>query len=483
MLNARDWLPLVVLSVLLAEASPHGNTHFTKSAIAADAAAEELAVRRWLVRLDADRKVDRQTAEEELLRLGPGILKWLPDPQTLGSRSASEAVRRVRAKLERQKAEAAVEASRLALGGSRSLAEILEALPRETGNTVVADGLPKDWRAALVELPERPTFWDVLEAISQQQQITWRFDGSPSRLRLLPIDPKISSSDLTTHALNVTQTKAFRVAMRSAAIRKVVGQADGDLLRLELDVASEPRLRPLFVKCAVDELKLTGMKSKPSDDASANENVAREIRWEPFSPDATLELTFGQGRRQLSLPVDFRIPIGVKLESLSFSGRLHVQTAAAEEAIEFPAGSAARSVARRRGGVTVKVDRWETDATSNGRTLTVSATVLYDAGGPAFESHRSWMLANVAGLVKSVAGANPNTNTVAIDNSLLLPNHGETNPLPNGAIEVTYRFERLPASTEEFCFRYIAPTLIFDVPLDFDLNNVPWPLSSKATEK
>lgn len=439
--------------------------------LASEEVVDETTVRRLIVRLDADRRADRQRAEEELLRLGPKILAWLPEPNTLSSRSAAEAVRRVRSKLERQKAEAAVEASRLSLEGSHTVAELLAALPRDTGNSVTADALPPNFRAGLVELPHRPTFWDVIHAVSQQQSVTWHCDGSPARLRFVPLKSPATADD-RREELAVAQSRAFRVALRSLQRRSVVGADDeqsAKLMRFEFEVTSEPRLRPLFVKCSASDLKVTGLRTPLKDKRDEADAARSATQWEPYSPDATLELTFGQGRRQVSFPMDFRVPDG-DWQKLSVSGRTTVQTAAAEEAIEFPAGAAARGVARRRGGVTVKVDRWEVEELGGRESLTVSATVLYDTGGPAFESHRSWMLSNVAGLMRAVSpNSAATTPPTSPDEALLLPTHGENNLQPNGAIEVVYRFDKLPQPAEEFRFRYVAPSLILDVPLEFEL--------------
>ena len=99
---------------------------------------DESDVRRWVVRLDADRKADRQRAEEELLKLGPPALKWLPEPESLGSRATAEAIRRVRAKLERQKAEASVHATRLTAADSRSVGD--DSCWGEPGSLRAAEG-------------------------------------------------------------------------------------------------------------------------------------------------------------------------------------------------------------------------------------------------------------------------------------------------------------------------------------------------------
>lgn len=425
---------------------------------------DESAVRRWIVRLDADRKADRELAKKELLKLGPAALKWLPEPESLGSRATVEAIRDVRAKLERQKAEESVDATRLTGAGSQSVGKTLLRLTQSTGNVVSTDDLSKELLSKPNELPERPTFWDVIEATSRQHDLSWSFVGSPARLRLFPMTVAAKDESPRT-VLAATQSKAFRIALKSIRERTIVGENSGPLLRLELDVMSEPRLRPLFLKCAVSEVAVSGQRT--------TQNKPEAVSWQPFSPDAKLELTFGQGRRQMSVPLDFRRPAG-DWASLSVSGKMHIETAAGEEPLEFPAGAEARGVSRRRGGVTVKVLRWESvGAKDNG--LEVTALVTYDTGGPAFESHRSWMLFNVAGLVR--AGMMPTerspTGTTMNDVNLLKPANIDSDVRPDGSIAVTYRFEKLPLPASEYRFRYVAPTLILDVPLEFELRDVP----------
>lgn len=452
-------LPTILLRVLLLAVTLGA----VPLSLAAAEVVDESAVRRWVVRLDADRKADRQRAEEELLKLGSAALKWLPEPDSLGSRATSETIRRVRAKLERQKAEESVEATRMTPAGSPSISELLLRLTKETGNAIVAEDVSKELLSKPVELPERPTFWDVIETTARQQDLSWSFDGSPARLRLFPRMPA-DQTDSPRSVLATAQSKAFRIALKSIRERTVVGENAGPLLRLELDVMSEPRLRPLFVNCSAADLSVSGMRAGTKD----------EQRWQSFSPDAKLELTFGQGRRQMSVPFDFRKPEG-DWTSLSVSGKLHVETAAGEEPLEFPAGTESRGVSRRRGGVTVKVLRWETIAGAKESGLEVTALVTYDTGGPAFESHRSWMLFNVAGLVR--AGMMPtekgNVGATTNDVGLLKPTNTESNVQPDGSIAVTYRFEKLPLPAGEYRFRYVAPTLILDVPLEFELRDVP----------
>ena len=431
--------------------------------LVADEAVDELAVRRWVARLDADRKADRDKAKDELLKLGPAALKWLPEPESLGSRATAEAIRKVRVILERQQAEESVLATRLTVAGPLSVGESLRRLSQETGNAIATDDLSNELLSQPIEFPERSTFWDIMESTSRQYELTWAFAGSPARLRLFPLTAA-AKNESPRAVLAATQSKAFRIALKSIRERAVVGQDSGPLLRLELDVMSEPRLRPLFLKCSAAEVAVRGVRKTMPDDQ----------RWQPYSPDAKLELTFGQGHRQSSVPLDFRRPEG-DWSAISVTGKLQIETAAGEEPLEFPPGAEARGVSRRRGGVTVKILRWEVDREAKNNRLEVTALVNYDTGGPAFESHRSWMLFNIAGLVR--AGTMPTDKTprgaARLDVNLLKPTDSESDVQPDGSIAVTYRFEKLPLPASEYRFRYVAPTLILDVPLDFELRDVP----------
>ena len=456
--HSRAMLPTYLLRVLVIAAALNS----VPMRLNADEAVDESAVRRWVARLDVNRKSDRDEAKKELLKLGPAVLKWLPEPESLGSRATAEAIRDVRAKLERQKAEESVNATRLTPAGSQSLGHLLQRLTQETGNLVGTDDLSKLSRS--VELPGELTFWSVIESAAKQQDLSWSFSGSPAHLTL---SPSVATADSPQSVLAVTQAKAFRLALKSIRERTVVGEKSGPLLRLELDVMSEPRLRPLFLKCSVAEVALSGSRKTDKGEPA-------DTGWQPFSPDAKLELTFGQGHRQMSVPLDFRRPEG-DWSSLSFSGKLHVETAAGEEPLEFPAGKETQGVSRRRGGVTVKVLRWESGVAAKDNGLEVTALVTYDTGGPAFESHRSWMLYNVAGLVRAgmMPAENPINDTARNDVILLKPTHIDSDVQPDGSIAVTYRFEKLPLPASEYRFRYVAPTLILDVPLDFELRGVP----------
>src|SRR5262249_38211654 len=148
---------------------------------------------------------------------------------------------------------------------------------------------------------------------------------------------------------------------------------------LELNVAPEPRLRPLFLKYA-------------AADMTARTNLGTVLASQ--NPEARYDRTLGEGGRYWQILLDFQAPKGDQCAQVSLRGKFQVETAAGSEKIRFTNLSQAMSVARRRGGVTVTVLRASAEPTETARDVNVRIQVAYDAGGPAFESHRTWIFHN-----------------------------------------------------------------------------------------
>src|SRR5258708_3377117 len=93
--------------------------------------------------------------------------------------------------------------------------------------------------------------------------------------------------------------------------------------------------------------------------------------------------------------------------------------------------------------------------------MQIKIAVSYDTGGPAFETHRSWMLHNAVYL-EDAAGKR-----------FLLNGGSETTQQGTEGLGITYRFAGLPDPLPEYSFVYVAPTMIVDVPIEFELKGVP----------
>jgi len=404
---------------------------------------------RLLNDLNADSRKTRESAEQDLLTLGPRILPLLPSPDQISSAAARDAVRRIRVLLERQKAQASVEPSRVTLQGDMPLAELLKQITAQTGNALDAAALPTEtMRRELTINVRRESFWPVMETIAGQARL--RIDpGESGELRLRPRDSSNADAEPPQPASDLAATSAgpFRVALRAARWRPSFVENSPRLLRLQLSVMSEPRLRPLFLKFS------------PADFAVTTEHKERLV---PTSPAARFELPFGDNVGRSVIQVDFDARGEAAATQASLAGKLTVLTAAGPERFEFRDLSTAQGVSRRRGGVTVRIDDVvRQTAPPNAGDVSLRISVAYDAGGPAFESHRSWMFQNEAWL------QSPDGPRIGLNEPPMIRRQAD------GAVAVEYRFADAAADLENLRFVYVAPTLLIDVPVNFQFDAFP----------
>jgi hypothetical protein len=93
----------------------------------------------------------------------------------------------------------------------------------------------------------------VIDAVNRQAGLRYALQQPAHRLIL---EHSADSPQTPENEVAPVYSQAFRVSVRSAQRRELFGDADHDLLRLRLRVLAEPRLRPLFVKYAGDDLKV-----------------------------------------------------------------------------------------------------------------------------------------------------------------------------------------------------------------------------------
>lgn len=406
-------------------------------------------VRALLTELDANQRTRRQKAEKDLLDLGPQILSLLPPPELLPNQAVRSAVVRVRVTLERRKAQGSVQASQVSVPSTRlSLRDWLKHVETQTANHIDASAVHNEVLQSQVEAGTQAVpFWLAMERVNQDKHLRYFFDPESSVLQLVP--EKESGAD---DPWSATASGPFRVAVNSVRRSKVIGDPRFQRLRTELSVAPEPRLRALFLKMAAKDFQARGPRGTifPAADAAAQ-----------------FDLPLGEGGRYVRWNLDFLASSELReadIFPMKIEGQASMQIAAGSEHIRFTDLVGGEGTARRRGGVTVSVQRIKTAKAEDG-TLSVSIKVLvvYDTGGPAFESHRGWIFHNEVYLDRHEADP-------------VSPNGGfDTNLQANGSVGVTYRFEGLKGALEDYQFVYVAPTLIVDVPFKIELDEVKGP--------
>ncbi|HUG90768.1 MAG TPA: hypothetical protein VML55_08050 [Planctomycetaceae bacterium] len=408
--------------------------------------------------LDADSRETRTAAQRELLRLGPAALPHLPSPELLPNSAVRATVRRLRLALEEQHARESVQPSRISLSGEVTLGDAVRRLADQSGNAIDASGLPPELLQRPVRVGFRETaFWDALDALARQAGMAWSIAAGSDAIRLEPLADESERGELAVDGSGV-----YRVAVTSAGLRPIAGRPAERLLRLTVRFTAEPRLRPLFFAFAGSDLK-----------ASSGGRT-----FEPFSPDAKKEIPFGEGGKDVRVTWDFRVPADADgAAAAALVAKATILTAAGREPITFTDLASASGVARRRGGVTVTLNealfrgpqerravRPQADAApaaeTDGHTARLRVAVAYDTGGPAFESHRTWIFHNQAWLETR------DGRRTAYD--------GFTAELQrDGAVAVEYQFDHLAGPAADYKFVYVAPTLLISVPVEIKLPEIP----------
>lgn len=398
-------------------------------------------IRGLLRELDADQRARRIHAERELQDLGPSILNDLPPPELIENPAVRASVTRIRKSLELRKATESIRPSTVTTSAGITLAGFVREIENQTANHLDVKSLTsKELSLTLLQAHQGATFWDTLDSTLSSLSLRADFDPDATELRL-----RLLEDGKRHHEIGVARTGPYRVALESLKVRAIVG-SKMRRLRAELSVAPEPRLRALFLK----------FSAKDFSAVTAGGQVLP-----PADPDAQLDLPLGEGGHFVRWSLDFLVPADVspnELETASIKGQAMMQIAAGSEHIRIKDLTDSEGIARRRGGVTVSVLKVKMRELPQGkRDLSIQIQVAYDTGGPAFESHRTWIFHNQVYL-------DP------LEGELIRADGGyETNLQANGVVGVTYRFTGVSVPLDQLQFVYVAPTLIIDSPLSFEI--------------
>lgn len=428
---------LSMLVVLLAAVAPVAIVHSADSASSTEVRA---SVESFVKQLDAPVLVDRTRAERGLLDLGPEGLKYFPAPELTPSASVRESLKRIRVQLERRAARESANASLVRYSGRATVAEVLSEIARQTRNRVELSAAVRSLASTAVSVEwDNQPFWACLDEICNVLKTRPVFDP---QLGVLVLRPREATD---RKELGVQLAGPYRLAILAAEVRPIVGNGANRLLRISGKLSLEPRLRPLFLHFAAADLAAT----------------AGDLRLGPWNPAATYELPAGDAGREVPVQFDFLMPIATTPREVTLGGRISVQLAAATERIVFDQTSQTAGAARRRGGVTVRLREVKFEGPPDGKVQAeIKVNVAYDTGGPAFESHRTWMFHNAV-YFEDQAGRRVDFTDY------------DTTLQSNGAVGVDYRWEQLTGPVTQYHFVYEAPTLIVDLPLEIKLEKLP----------
>src|SRR5271157_6656003 len=212
----------------------------------ANDAALRTEVLKLVHKLDADTEKERKEAENRLLELGPAVLELLPSPESQPNDNPAIVIRRIRRQLQETLAAKSLEASTVTLQGRLKISKVLAEIQRQTGNTI-AD-LPRAAGAAIPD-PEidvrfdKTPFWTALDAVLDQAQLSVYPYGQPHALKVVPRGP----NDLPRTG-RATIQGPMRIEPVSVLAKRELRSSSTPALQVSLEVAWEPRLKPIAIK-------------------------------------------------------------------------------------------------------------------------------------------------------------------------------------------------------------------------------------------
>lgn len=340
---------------------------------AGDDSSLELTARRLIRELDAPRLNQRETAERELLDLGPAILEMLPRPGDRVSAEIQQRSGRIRQTLEQRLAEAATAPSRVSLAGTMPLAEVLSKIEEQTGNRVVLQqaGIPAAEQQVTVDF-EKALFWQAIDELSRQAGLSVYPYGEERGIALVARPaPEPAAASL------VSYSGAFRIEAIRILAQRDLRVNDSGSLRLSFEIAWEPRLSPISLQQPMDAMDAVDEKGNPLLVNQKKANI--EV---PIAPLATAA--------ELMVPLELP-PREVK-RIARLNGVLKALVPGRIEMFRFEGLAAAKNVEKRAAGVTVKLEQ----VRKNNMLREVRIRVGYDEPAGSMASHRTWMFDNEA---------------------------------------------------------------------------------------
>lgn len=405
----------------------------------AKSAVDEAEVRQLVRQLGATALAQRDEAEKKLLALGPAVLQLLPNDTDRQSAELAQRLARVRNQLQRQRDREFTDATTVTLQGEMPLSEALAQIQKQTGNSVqdYRDQFGQDADDPMLNLQlNKVSFWHAIDEILDQAALTTYPYADQQGLALVALDDPDA-----LRLRNADYAGAFRIEGTRLVADRDLREPRKHTLMLTLEVQWEPRLRPIAIVQAMEDVQAT-------DDTGSEVDVALQ--------EATFEtpLTPGVSASELQVPLFPPSEKATVIESLS--GRLTALLPGGEETFEFDHLEQAQNAEQRRGGAVVTVERTR----KNNELWEVRMIVRYDDPAGALESHRTWVFNNEAYLQTA-------------DGERLNPDGFETTRQTDTEVGVAYLFDVEDLSGAKFVYR--TPTVLLQLPLEYKLQDLPLP--------
>lgn len=421
-----------------------------------DAKAEQAAedeeqrreINRFVQQLNDDSAAERDAAEAKLLELAgtttvatDKFLELLPQDNDQMPLAVRERLSRIRQQVEERVAKSAVEATTVTLSAKEMpLREVFAEIEKQTGNKLADNREQNDDAGSAaeitIELNEEP-FWPALDQILDKATLGVYAYGGEDALSIV----NRAGDERPRHGA-AHYAGPFRIEVLEIQGQRNLRQPNRQSLKLQMEVAWEPRLRPIAL-------------SQPVADVSATTDNGETLS--VSQPDAVLDVEVPMGTQAAEIVLPFSLPSRDAKRITTLRGKLRALVPGRQAKFEFDDLANAAGKSQRRGGVQVTLD----DVRKNNAIWEVHMRMALDEDNEALQSHRGWAFQNLSYLVGE--------DGEPIDNAGF-----ETTRQTANEVGVAYLFD-LPQGIEGLTWVYETPAAIVELPVEYELKDIELP--------
>ncbi len=339
----------------------------------APALAEQVA--KLVVQLDDDELTARDAAEAQLIALGPKVIDLLPLPHDKMSLELKARLARARISLEKAEIDAFTQPTKLTLTGEMKLSEALAAIEKQTGNRLAdyRERFGQELVDSVVKLNVKDVpFWQGLDHLFDAAELAvYNYSDAETAGKL----PFIARSNEESKRENRgVYSGLFRLEVQTVDTSRNFRQPASNHLQLSVDLAWEPRIRPIVLLVPLAELK-------------AVDDLDNEL---PISEEGTHEIPIEGTNSGVETMLSMSLPSRAAKKLKTISGKFTAVIPGRVETFEFGDLANAKNASLERGGAIVTLEQ----SRKNEDLEEVRIRLKFDKSANALESHRGWIYNN-----------------------------------------------------------------------------------------
>ena len=330
--------------------------------------------------LDDRDSVKRTEAETELIKLGVDILPLLPEKEEGLSAEQKRRLTTVRATLKGAEAQKNIQPRLCTIQNQAiPLSKALEELTKQT-EIKVDDGRQNAGDDPKLKLAlNKATFWQALDAIAREADLQvnlYQKEGTPVLM------------DGPHRAVPTSYSGIFRLSVRRMTADRIPEAGDeGHFLTVQLELAWEPRFRPLFLESKPDSFDVQDDKGVPLKNLEQMSGrtplAARMVAHIPIRTEA---------------PKRSANKLGLFKGSFDVLGPGKMLLFSFDKIAKTEKGKAGPS--QTQDGVTVTLREFEVEGEKDDQRWSAGLVLEYPADSPDFESFEQWLVNNDACMEK-----------------------------------------------------------------------------------